>query len=245
MDSDPPRPPTYVIRDGKSVPPKRVRAPIPSKLKNRIYSSKGLYCHICGLAIPRYAVFPDPLSRSLDHVKPHSKGGKDSYANLLPAHLKCNVERRATKLDPHRPGLVAMKLDTKMLHKVVVTAMPVKVGSRFYRPVVEGYDSRKVRNFKMRLFRRELRGLLLSLCLVALGIYLFFVHVLLGLAYFALMFLLVSRRSRRRGMRTLRQRWRQEDTNKLRASMRPYLLDCVTGWEELESPPREYVEVLG
>jgi len=50
----------------------------------------GVDCWICGLPI-RFGVDPmHPLSPTLDHVVPYSKGGKDERDNLRPAHRKCN-----------------------------------------------------------------------------------------------------------------------------------------------------------
>ena len=37
----------------------------------------------------------DPLSLSVDHVIPLSKGWEHSYSNTQPAHLVCNLKKGA------------------------------------------------------------------------------------------------------------------------------------------------------
>lgn len=56
----------------------------------------GCRCGICGGVVDMNLAYPDPLSRSLDHVVPLSKGGAHSYANTQLAHLRCNVSKGAT-----------------------------------------------------------------------------------------------------------------------------------------------------
>lgn len=55
-----------------------------------IYVRDGWVCQICGEPIDRQAKAPAPLSRSLDHIKPISKGGPHTRANIQAAHLRCN-----------------------------------------------------------------------------------------------------------------------------------------------------------
>ena len=54
--------------------------------------TKGL-CGICGNAIDMSARYPDPKSRSVDHIIPRSLGGGDELENLRIAHLSCNSRR--------------------------------------------------------------------------------------------------------------------------------------------------------
>jgi len=37
--------------------------------------------------------FPDPMSASVDHVIPYTKGGTDAVDNLRPCHLDCNRKK--------------------------------------------------------------------------------------------------------------------------------------------------------
>ncbi len=48
-------------------------------------------CGICGKVL-KYE------DMSIDHIVPLSKGGKHSYANTQPAHLKCNIKKGARLL---------------------------------------------------------------------------------------------------------------------------------------------------
>jgi len=52
-------------------------------------------CHVCGLSIDPAAKYPDPMSRSIDHVIPLVHGGAHSYQNVKLAHLICNVRKGA------------------------------------------------------------------------------------------------------------------------------------------------------
>lgn len=50
-------------------------------------------CHICKAAVDMAARWPDPLSASLDHVVPLSRGGIHDPSNVRLAHLSCNVAK--------------------------------------------------------------------------------------------------------------------------------------------------------
>lgn len=51
-------------------------------------------CGICGGTVPQDAVWPDPLSASLDHVVPLTEpGATHDPANVRLAHLACNTAR--------------------------------------------------------------------------------------------------------------------------------------------------------
>lgn len=51
-------------------------------------------CHLCGKRVGEKA-WPHPMSPSLDHVVPLSKGGAHDPDNVKLAHLRCNVEKGA------------------------------------------------------------------------------------------------------------------------------------------------------
>ena len=65
------------------------------------YATKSVFerdkwtCGICGLFIDRTLKHPHPLSSSIDHVKPLSKGGDDHLVNVQAAHLICNIRKNA------------------------------------------------------------------------------------------------------------------------------------------------------
>lgn len=51
-------------------------------------------CGICGGKVDPHCEFPDPLSPSLDHIMPLSRGGEHTMRNLQLAHLGCNIRKR-------------------------------------------------------------------------------------------------------------------------------------------------------
>lgn len=55
-------------------------------------------CGICGLPMDREVRWPDPMSKSIDHIIPLSKGGSHTQENLAWAHLGCNV-RKGVRVD--------------------------------------------------------------------------------------------------------------------------------------------------
>ncbi len=52
-------------------------------------------CGLCGEPVDHAVAYPDPLSPSLDHVVPLSKGGTHAEANVQLAHLHCNIAKGA------------------------------------------------------------------------------------------------------------------------------------------------------
>lgn len=50
-------------------------------------------CQICGDPTTRAWDCNDPLSATLDHIKPRSRGGGDNIENLRTAHARCNSIR--------------------------------------------------------------------------------------------------------------------------------------------------------
>lgn len=57
-----------------------------------IYLRDGLACCYCGFAVEEGAQL------SLDHLKPHSKGGSNSETNLVTCCTKCNSARGSRSL---------------------------------------------------------------------------------------------------------------------------------------------------
>lgn len=51
-------------------------------------------CGICGQPVDKSLKYPHPLSATVDHIRPVSKGGHPSdITNLQLAHFKCNREK--------------------------------------------------------------------------------------------------------------------------------------------------------
>lgn len=58
-----------------------------------IYDRDGWVCGICSEPVDPDLAWPDPMSVSLDHVTPVSRGGRHSRDNAQCSHLTCNVRK--------------------------------------------------------------------------------------------------------------------------------------------------------
>src|SRR5690606_16751991 len=56
-----------------------------------IVARDGDRCSLCEGVVDLDLRYPEPLSRSVDHVIPRSRGGLDDLSNYALAHLRCNV----------------------------------------------------------------------------------------------------------------------------------------------------------
>lgn len=74
---------------------------------------------LCWQPIDRVLAHPHPDSVTLDHVIPRSRGGRETRANLWPAHLRCNIARGNRPPPPITPAMVAGLTD---LQRVMITA---------------------------------------------------------------------------------------------------------------------------
>lgn len=52
-------------------------------------------CALCNQRIDHSLAWPEPMSRSVDHIVPLSKGGTHEQANLAWTHLVCNLKKGA------------------------------------------------------------------------------------------------------------------------------------------------------
>jgi 5-methylcytosine-specific restriction endonuclease McrA len=52
-------------------------------------------CSLCSRPIDHALTWPDPLSKSVDHIVPLSKGGTHEQSNLAWTHLVCNLKKGA------------------------------------------------------------------------------------------------------------------------------------------------------
>jgi len=62
---------------------------------NYIFERDGWICCICGRKVNKRLKHPNPLSKSIDHIIPISKGGADAPHNLQTSHLRCNQLKSA------------------------------------------------------------------------------------------------------------------------------------------------------
>lgn len=61
-----------------------------------VFQRDGWVCGLCGVAVDPEPKWPDPMSASLDHIKPLVAGGEHSRQNTQLAHWICNVRKGAT-----------------------------------------------------------------------------------------------------------------------------------------------------
>jgi 5-methylcytosine-specific restriction endonuclease McrA len=59
--------------------------------RNFIFDRFGGYCIVCNESIDKTVKFPSPMSFTIHHLIPISKGGADILNNVAPAHFRCNV----------------------------------------------------------------------------------------------------------------------------------------------------------
>lgn len=59
----------------------------------QVYENHNWECGVCGKKINPKLKFPNPKSKSLDHILPLSKGGNHVSDNIRPAHLGCNSSK--------------------------------------------------------------------------------------------------------------------------------------------------------
>ena len=60
-----------------------------------VFERDNWICGICGRRINKRLKHPNPLSKSIDHIIPISKGGADAPINLQATHLRCNQLKNA------------------------------------------------------------------------------------------------------------------------------------------------------
>jgi hypothetical protein len=58
-----------------------------------VFERDGWVCYLCGFTIDESLRFPDPLSASIDHLEPLSRGGSDALDNVGATHLRCNMAK--------------------------------------------------------------------------------------------------------------------------------------------------------
>jgi hypothetical protein len=66
---------------------KRRRSHISSHMRFEIFQRDGFKCHYCGI---HKDGLPNGVKLTLDHKRPYSDGGDDSFANLITACSECN-----------------------------------------------------------------------------------------------------------------------------------------------------------
>ena len=64
-------------------------------VRREIFDNCHWLCGICRQPVDKNLKYPHPMSASLDHIIPLSKGGKHSKDNVQLAHFSCNSKKGA------------------------------------------------------------------------------------------------------------------------------------------------------
>ena len=64
-----------------------------------VFEDDSYVCQLCGAPVLALAKFPHPLSPSIDHIVPLSKGGRHVRANVQTAHFRCNSAKQDRETD--------------------------------------------------------------------------------------------------------------------------------------------------
>lgn len=64
-------------------------------LPSAVFERDGWLCGICRCKVNSTLRYPNPLSASVDHIMPLSRGGEHSYRNVQCSHLVCNLRKQS------------------------------------------------------------------------------------------------------------------------------------------------------
>ena len=64
------------------------------------FERDGWVCGLCGDPVDPSLKYPDPRSKSLDHIVPIARGGEHSRGNAQLAHLRCNIAKSDREVMP-------------------------------------------------------------------------------------------------------------------------------------------------
>lgn len=73
----------------------RKRKSLPKWLKEKVFELKGSLCWCCDVNL----LDLQQRDRTVDHIKLHTRGGRDTFENLRPACRRCNITRHAMEDD--------------------------------------------------------------------------------------------------------------------------------------------------
>ena len=79
----------YEIRRAR----KKTNGPVEKFLNVEVFERDDWLCGLCGAQVDKDLVWPDPMSASLDHIIPLSRGGAHKLDNVQLAHLACNIRK--------------------------------------------------------------------------------------------------------------------------------------------------------
>lgn len=77
--------------------------------RNRIYKRDGYQCVYCG----------SPRNLTLDHVMPKSRGGKNSWINLVTSCIKCNLKKADRTPEEARMSMIKKPFEPTLVNESV------------------------------------------------------------------------------------------------------------------------------
>ena len=72
---------------------KKTNGPVEKFLNVDVFERDDWLCGLCGEPVDKDLSWPDPMSASLDHIIPLSRGGAHTLDNVQLAHLVCNIRK--------------------------------------------------------------------------------------------------------------------------------------------------------
>lgn len=72
---------------------KKTNGPVEKFLNVEVFERDDWLCGLCGEPVDKDLAWPDPMSASLDHIIPLSRGGAHTLDNVQLAHLVCNIRK--------------------------------------------------------------------------------------------------------------------------------------------------------
>ena len=72
---------------------KKTNGPVEKFLNVEVFERDDWLCGLCGEPVDKDLAWPDPMSASLDHIIPLSRGGAHTLDNVQLAHLACNIRK--------------------------------------------------------------------------------------------------------------------------------------------------------
>jgi len=222
-------------------------------MKNQVYEEKGHVCHLCGDEIPFELKYPDPMSRSIDHITPRSKEGSHRFSNLAPAHLVCNENRGNQNLVEFRNNFVRTRVGEDLFLKIIQDQLIVRIGLKFFKPISNNFsileydEIHKIeKKDAMISFLKSLPRLLLYVSCIPLIIFVVFKLGLLNIPL-ALVFWIGSSKTRERkryiSRKNNRRRSRFHHETPVRGRAEQYLFTSINDWEEIKERPLDFVDV--
>jgi hypothetical protein len=108
-----------------------------------VFRSRGYVCYLCGDIISRRLDRSDRQSRSVDHVRPVSRGGTNDPLNLRPTHLGCNLARGNKRVTQCWKGAPLSDATTGAFQASIIRGIPIHIGESYWLPILSSAPSKR------------------------------------------------------------------------------------------------------